>query len=383
MKDYIENYMWTIKMNDKQLKELYIDITKDRGKPLDFWEIAALIEVYGIRDIDAKNDYGFDDVFEMAKYLEKFKNQIQYASADKKEKKEMIFPVRVVQNYVKGLAFAMPMLVQILFTLIIGYAIWSGMDMDRAKATVIALGTFLALLVTGGVAQAIGRKGLFYLKQEEYILASLVTQKLLKVALLIMVIVGIFFIFLNMFFEILPPYYFYILIAFYFLLSILFFNIAVFQMFEEYYTILLFFIIGIIFVYIFHSIEGISLPEAQFVALLILNMIISIYTWYRLKKLKQLSKGEGELVPRNSVMFYTLMPFYIYGFLYFSLLIADKIIAWSVVKEAMPYFIWFDVPYELGTDWALLVLILLMGLAEVSIYEFIYRINDNIKKNRI
>ena len=35
------------------------------------------------------------------------------------------------------------------------------------KATVIALGTFLALIVTGASAQAIGRKGLFYLKQGE------------------------------------------------------------------------------------------------------------------------------------------------------------------------------------------------------------------------
>lgn len=78
-------------------------------------------------------------------------------------------------------------------------------------------------------------------------------------------------------------------------------------------------------------------------------------------------------------MFYTLVPFYIYGFLYFAFLIVDKIIAWSVVNGINPYFIWFDVPYELGVDWALLVLILLMGMAEVSIYEFIYRINGDIK----
>jgi len=366
-------------MEDK-LKSLYVEITKDRGKPLDFWEIAALLEIYGIRDIDAKNEYGFEDVFEMAKYLEKYKNELTYKSKAIEFEKAPKVTIRVFKNYIKGLAFAMPMLVQIFFTLAVGYAIWSGLNMDKTKATVIALGTFLALLVSGGAAQAIGRKGLFYLKQQEYILASMVTKSLIKIALVIMVIVGIFLIMLNLFFNILPSYYFYVLIMFYFLLTILFLNVAVFQMFEEYYTIMWFFLIGIIFVYIFHAIEGIQLPEAQFLALVILNILISIYTFYRLYKLEKISMGEGESIPRWSIMFFTLIPFYIYGFLYFSFLIADRLIAWSLNKDGKPYFIWFEVPYEIGIDWALIVLILLMGMAEVSIYEFIYRINENIVK---
>jgi hypothetical protein len=59
-------------------------------------------------------------------------------------------------------------------------------------------------------------------------------------------------------------------------------------------------------------------------------------------------------------------------------LITDRIVAWSTYVEAKPYFIWFNVPYELGLDWALIVLILLMGFTEISIHEFMYRINDLI-----
>ena len=58
------------KIDDNILKNIYLEITKDKGKPLDFWEISALLEIYGIRDIDAKNEYGFENVFEMGKYLE-------------------------------------------------------------------------------------------------------------------------------------------------------------------------------------------------------------------------------------------------------------------------------------------------------------------------
>ena len=366
---------------DDRLKELYLAITKNKGKPLDYYEIAALLEIYGIRDIDAKNEYGFSDVFEMAKYMQKFVDIKKYPQKPLDMLGENPNVVkRVIKNYLKGLVFALPMLVQIFFTLIIGYAIWSGMEMGQTKATVIALGTFLALIINGGSAQAIGRKGLFYIKQNQLILASDVTKALLRVAFIIMIFIGIVLILFNSFFEVLPFYYFWVLITFYFLLSILFLNISVFEMFEDYNTILYFILFTIFLVYIFHSIIGINLPEAQFISLLILNILFSLYTYKRLKELKEASKGEGESLPRASVMFYTLIPFYVYGFLYFGFLIADRIVAWSVNVPYKPYFIWFNVPYELGEDWALVALVILMGIAEVSIYEFIYKINSNITK---
>ena len=151
--------------------------------------------------------YGFENVFEMGKYLEKFKNIKTYPNKPLATFEEVPnFYRRVIKNYIKGLAFAMPMLVQIFFTLVVGYAIWSGMDMGKTKATVIALGTFLSLLITGGSAQAIGRKGLFYIKQNQFILASNVTKELLKMALIITFLTGIFFIIIKI---IMIRYFFY------------------------------------------------------------------------------------------------------------------------------------------------------------------------------
>ncbi|MCF6173352.1 MAG: hypothetical protein L3J44_06170 [Campylobacteraceae bacterium] len=366
--------------SSNDLSSLYNNITKDRGKPLDFWEIAALLEIYGIRDVDAKKDYGFDTVFDMGKYMMQYVETKSYPVKSLVKWEELpSFRVRIFKNYIRGLAFAMPMFVQIFFTLSIGYAIWSGINMDKTKATVIALGTFLALIVTGASAQAIGRKGLFYLKQNEMILASNVTKVLFNVGLVLVFIVGIVLMLFNFFFEILPPYYFFVLIMFYFLLSFLFLNISIYYMFEEYTKILLFFLLGMIFVYISHSIFKIKLPEAQFVALVVLDTILSLFSYKKVRDLKKKNDiSEGEGTPRASILFYSLIPFYMYGFLYFVFLVTDRIVAWSANVEAKPYFIWFDVPYELGLDWALIALVLLMGLTEISIHEFMYRINDMI-----
>lgn len=365
------------RIHTEDLSSLYNDITKERGKPLDSWEIVALLEVYGIRDIDAQEQYGFQDVFDMGTYLEKYIDSKTYHVKTLVSGEEIPpFGIRIWKNYVKGLAFAMPMFVQIFFTLTIGYAIWSGISMDEAKATVIALGTFAALIITGATAQAIGRKGLFYLKQEEYVLAANVTKVLINTGLVLVLIVGIIFTGINVFFEILPSYYFSILILFYFLLSILFLNIAIYYMFEEYSHILYFTVFGVLLVYIFHGILKIGLPNAQFIGLVILNIIISIFSYRKISNLKSNIISEGEGVPRASILFYSLIPFYLYGVLYFIFLLTDRIIAWSANIEAKPYFIWFNVPYEMGLDWALVALIFLMGLTEISIHEFMYRIND-------
>ncbi len=364
----------------QDLSLLYKNITENKGKPLDYWEIAALLEIYGIRDIDAKKEYGFDNVFEMAKYMNKYKETKDYPSKALVVWEDVpTFGVRIFKNYIRGLAFAMPMFVQIFFTLSIGYAIWSGINMDKTKATVIALGTFLALIVTGASAQAIGRKGLFYLKQQEMILASNVTRVLFNTGIVLVVVVGAILIVFNFFFSVLPSYYFFIMIMFYFLLSFLFLNISIYYMFEEYTKILYFFLFGIILVYIAHGIFKVKLPEAQFIALVILDTILSLFAFKKVRDLKKKNiSSEGEGIPRASILFYSLIPFYLYGFLYFIFLVADRIIAWSSNIVAKPYFIWFNVPYELGLDWALVALVLLMGLTEISIHEFMYRINNII-----
>lgn len=363
------------------LSELYSQITEDRGKPRDHWEVSALLEIFGIRDIDAQTDFGFENVFEMGSYMTKYIETKKYKSKSLINWEELPpLGVRVIKNYIKGLAFAMPMFVQIFFTLTVGFAIWSSVTMDVETATAVALGTFLALIVTGSASQAIGRKGLFYLKQEEYALASNITTILFNIGIVMVIVVGVVLVLFNMFFHFLPVYYYIILMGFYVLLSILFLNIAIYYMFEDYAKILYFFLIGMVFTYLAHIIFGIGLPYAQFVALVILDILISFFAYRKVKKLKDDTRSEGEGNPRASILFYSLMPFYAYGFFYFVFLITDRIVAWSTEIEAKPYFIWFNVPYELGLDWALISLIFMMGATEVSIYEFMYRINDLVTK---
>ncbi len=360
----------------ERLQSLLDAITADRGRPMDAWEITALLEIYGLRDIDAQTEYGYPSLFELAKDIEPLIDTKEYEEKHYgiMEVKEPNKFKRISINYFKGLAFSIPMLLQILMTLVVGYAIWSSLRYDVHIATLIAIGTFLALVITGATSQAIGRKGLYYLKLDEFALAAKITTRIYVIGLATVLVLALILLFFQIFFHMMLTEDFIITLAYYLLLSILFLGISVYYMFEEYAKASLYFAAAMIMVYIFYSVFQKNILMSQIYALIIIDIIVTLQTFIKLKKLKKKSAtAEGEVLPRSSVLAYTLLPFYLYGIFYFLLLLVDRIIAWSVYYQGKPYFIWFIVPYEVGLDWALIALVILIGLTEVSIYEYMYR----------
>ncbi len=367
----------------KEWRELYEKITFGKGKPLNKWEIAALLEIYGLRDVDAMEQYDLADIFELAQMLMVFINDYTYEVKTYELEAPPSKTKRITVNYFKGMAFALPMLLQVFFTLVIGYGIWSSLDLDVRTATAIAMGTFAALVVTGGPAQAIGRKGLFYIKMEEYNLAYKISRKLYKIFFIQVLIVGFLIVLFNLFFQYIPMDMLLYMIVYYLLLSFLFTTFAIFYMMELYGPIALYALIGVILVYIFHALFfHFGIVVSQVLSLIITNIIVFFDAFRRVKKLTDKSREkEGDAEPRLSLLFYSLNPYMMYGTLYFLFLVTDRILAWSAIPY-QPYFIWFNVRDEIGLDWALIVLILLIGMSEVIIYEFMYRVNEDIIAHR-
>lgn len=363
----------------EKLRKLYLSITENRGEPLDFWEIAALLEVYGIRDIDAQRDYGYPDVFALAKALENFKKIKEYPKVHLIQV-DTIPPLkkRVIKNFLKGLSFSVPMFIQIFFTLLVGFALWSSISLDSLQATLISLGIFIAMIVTGGIAQVIGRKGLFYLKMHEDILAAKILQRFFYLGIFIIAIVAIALVLYNQIFNFLPWSYFYYIEASFLTLSVLFLIFAVYYVFEDYNSVVYYVLGGIALVYFFRILFHIPFPDVQFVAIAFLDIVAIIFMKKKIRMLRKKSTAEGEILPRPSMLIYTLLPFFIYGLFYFIFLVMDRLIEWNANALHQGFFIWFDGYYEVGLDMAMIVFILLMGFIEVVIYELLYRINEEV-----
>lgn len=160
----------------KRYIELLRTITQGKSKPLDDWELTALLETNGLRDIDARTDWSEPDLFALPKKLRNYVDCLSYETKERQFERYRLR--RVLKNYVKGAIFAFPMFIQILAMIVIGFGIWSSINFGLREATAISAGTLLALATTGGIAQMVGRKGLFYVKFEEFLLAAKITKRL-------------------------------------------------------------------------------------------------------------------------------------------------------------------------------------------------------------
>jgi hypothetical protein len=255
--------------------------------------------------------------------------------------------------------------------------------MDVTDATVMALGTFLALIVSGASAQIIGRKGLYYLKMNEKILSGKVMQLLLRYSFVKIFLIALFFFIANTIFAIFSDYLLYLFLATFTLLALLFTISSVYYVFEEYEKIFYFYLFGVFVVFCVRYLFGVGFPTAHFVAIAILDAVFFFFAWKKTELLKRSEESEGAILPRTSMLIYTLLPFYVYGLFYFVFLVMDRMVAWNANSIGHGFFVWFDVPYELGSDLALLVLVLAMGFVEIAVYEFLYKLNTEVFRYRL
>jgi hypothetical protein len=137
---------------------------------------------------------------------------------------------------------------------------------------------------------------------------------------------------------------------------------------------------GIFVVYILFIILKFDIIISQIITLFMVAISGAILAFYFMKIAEEkMEKGIAPALPRTSITIYTVLPYFIYGFLYFTFLFTDRIIAWSTSNAYMPYLIWFRGPYELGLDFGLITLILPMGFIEVVVNEFMANMETHQK----
>ena len=343
-------------------------ITGGKGRPQDLWEMSALLETCGLRDLDARRDWDEPDIFALAGRLMERVDELDYQRAEKKETRKTLV-VRVVKNYLKGAVFALPMLLQIVSMTVIGFGLWSYVEFSLRQASAISLGTLLALAGTGGVSQVIGRKGLYFLKMEQELLAVEVTRRLFLMGAVLIAGSGGLFYLVNAYFRLFPADMFQLFVCYYLLLSLVFLSFAIFYMFEAFGTIALLVFFGILSTYLCFAVLRLGIIVSQYLSLSAMLAASVLLIFLRMRAITRRTRSEGHLLPSAASLVHSLYPYFVFGTGYFLFIIMDRMLAWTSGKEFLPYFFWFNYPYEVGVDWALIPLIFTLALVEVFIYE--------------
>jgi hypothetical protein len=122
---------------------------------------------------------------------------------------------------------------------------------------------------------------------------------------------------------------------------------------------------GIAMVFVMFIIIKLDIIVSQIIALFCFYIRNNTCLIFLCKSRKKIGKGISPPLPRKSIMIYSVMPFFDMVVLYFTFLFCDRVVAWSRNDVYMPYLIWFRGAYELGLEFALLMLILQWGLVRL------------------
>jgi hypothetical protein len=358
-------------VEEKKLKKLLDEILKRRMQPEDMYEVAAIIESLGWNDQLAAQEFGVRDIFELAENL--------WNAITKKVTFTPYFPVErsstatvfieVIRSFIRGMVFALPMAISVVSMLTLRFSLWSYENLTLEMATSIAIGTIMSFMTVGGFTQAIARRGFFYITQNYYNMARRMTLRFIKIGYYLCLTVSILFLLFNLFFEAFPVRMIIVIVLYFFFLTAIWLSVTVMYILRKELAFTGLLVMGIALVFVMFELLELNIILSQIIALLVVSVsgIVLIMYFFKREE-KKMEKGIEPIMPRMSITFYSVMPYFAYGFLYFTFLYVDRIMAWSTNDSSyMPYLIWFRGPYELGMDFALLMLIIPMGLIEVVV----------------
>jgi hypothetical protein len=360
------------------LDELGRRVIETIGMPKDAWEIAAQLEVNGMRDRDARG-YGVRDLFELARAIERRYLDGAYGyTPEPEERPPRVIPAwRFIRRYFAGITFALPMALQAAAMLMWGYGIWGALDLELAQGSAIALGFIASYIAAGGFAQAIVRRGLFYIYQEEPGLARWTAWKgfaLAWRATLLLIVPALLF---NLAFRLLPWSMLFIAAAFYAGLTVLWLSWALIYLVRK--TILLAAITALSLGVVIAAAKlgGVPPIVANAIGVIVADALSLAAAYWFLLRIGHGSNRSASRDPVNpprlAVLIFSTSRYFFYGTLFNAFLVADRVIAWTTPvgrEDFPPYGFWLNVRYELAMDVALVVLIVMGGVVHYAIERF-------------
>lgn len=385
-----------MEMNPGQFNRLIEEVSKRRIKYEDFYEIAAYLESIGWNDHRVFEAFGAKNIFELAEQIYEIINKKALSSAyiPPKKKNFFLFFYNALKNFLRGLIFALPMAISVVSMLTLRFSLWSYENLSTEIATSIAIGTILSFMTIGGFTQAIARRGFFYLILGYYNLARNITFTFVRLGYLTIFIIALILFASSAIFQFFPYRMLIIAVLYYIFLSSIWLSVTVMYILRKELAFTGLIILGILIVYVFFVILHYNIILSQLISLFIVTFCCLFLTILFFKNAeKKMEKGIAPKQPKLSVTLYIVLPYFVYGFLYFTFLYIDRIIAWSANNSIyMPYIVWFRGHYELGLDFALFTLMVPMGIIEVvidnimkkiEVEEYNYTINNVDKMNSL
>src|SRR6266705_415147 len=351
-------------MNHKDDNDRMIDSGVDTVRVVHAREVAALMESVGYTDRSAR-EWGFPDIFSLAEHL--FARLQQNPASDERaspngERLSLWAETRcAMRKFSLSLAYAIPWTVM----LALEYLRPDTLRVSPEIGGALSLSLIASLITTGGFVQMISRSGNFYYGLKEPVLAHRTCITLLNIGLTSSLFLTLLGMIAGSYFHLFAGNYLVLAAINYLALSLLWMLCAVLSAQGIGWCIPFIFFLSILM----SGLIKILINPGTTVLLILCPLLAVVCalacvlagSYYAQSKHPQ---SQERARPRGGVLFISLVPFYVYGTVYFSFLFADRLTAGSAVPWVSGLSFGIDATYKKGTDLVLLAFLITAALVE-------------------
>jgi hypothetical protein len=354
--------------------QLLVFVQSIIGHPIDVYAIVAVLETYGLRDLDARERFGASDVFGLADEL--------FAEARAKAKRYPYIPPvedvpqqrgRFVLEYARGLLSNAPWALQIASLLMFGYAFGVYAKFDGTAVTVAGVGMMLSFFVSGGFVQALGRMASFYNGQYSYALTRQMYYRVWLIGAGAVLLSALVLDGVNWFVPLFPEESLAIGLMYYVCCGLMSLSLTLFYTLDKHIGLFFSTLAGVVAMILIMEFTPLSVYVAHWTGFLVTSAVGFVWLHLLLKKLtERMSKQQRNVhLPRFAALAPSVLPYFFAGSLYFGFLLVDRLMSWSLVPEDIHLTLWIHAGYEMLIIWAFVAFSLMLPLLEYIGRDFV------------
>jgi hypothetical protein len=351
-------------MSDDELEDLIVRGRQGRVRFLHARELAAVMESLGCTDRSAK-EAGFDDVFSFAEhYFAEFQSAGKHTDRPAQSCGRGDFwpeGKRALRKSSLSLAYAVPWIA----LLALEYFCPNALKVSPELGGALSLSLIASLMTTGGFIQMISHSGHLYYGLGEPVLARRICMSLVSLGATCSMLAALLGMALGLYFQLFSGDYLFLAALNYLALSVLWMFCAVLSVQGRGWCILLLFLVSAVVIGMIKVLS--HLGTAILMTLWPVAAVVAAFGLVvaGLRPAKGMLAGTGTRVrPRRWVFAISLVPFYLYGTVYFAFLFADRLAAGSAISWVSGLSFGIDPAYKHGMDLALLAFLVTAALAE-------------------
>ncbi len=361
----------------EELERLVDELLEKTEIPIDRYAVAATLESWGVRDVDARERHGHADVFSLAdEVFTRSRARLAAAPPPRKlpEREPLRKRARLVLGWLaRGSFFLIPMTIQLVFLFGLGFGLWLSLDFTTAEFTVIACASIASFVLSDGFIAAIGRLGSIYGDQGKHLLAQRALRRVLAGGAVVSLAAVALWLPASEVFGLFPLRKAALGGAYFVLLMWLWLALAILYVTKRRVAIVLTSTGGLGVIYLLTDVVGTNRHLAHLAAIgFVAAAALAWGTWVLARRAAATAEElRAARMPRRGLILWALAPYFAYGVLYYALLFFDRLVAWTAAAgKPEGYAVWFRTPYELGLDWALASFLPAIALLEYAINRF-------------